>query len=92
MLVRRGSEARRRALRRSEAYFPYFAMRIRYDDESARAALAPRGIEAPSLRSYFDRLMEFARTAEWGRRQIPRHQAIGSSLPGESPAPHSIAA
>jgi thioester reductase-like protein len=92
VLVRQGSESRRRALRRSEAYFPYFAMRIRYEDDGARSALTPLGIEAPPLRSYFDRLMEFARTAEWGRRKIPRHEAFGSLLPGERPAPQPIAA
>jgi hypothetical protein len=76
LLVRRGSEARRRALRRSEVYFPYFTMRTRYDNSAARKALAPRGIEAPPLASYFDRLMAFAQAADWGRRPVRRHEAI----------------
>jgi long-chain acyl-CoA synthetase len=83
ILVRRGSEARRRALRRSEVYFPYFAMRMRYDDALAREALRPLGIEAPALRSYFERLMGFAEAAEWGRRPIERHGTLTSARPGD---------
>jgi thioester reductase-like protein len=76
LLVRSGSEARRRALRRSEVYFPYFAMRTRYDNSTAREALAPKGIEAPPLASYFNRLMSFAQAAAWGRRPVARHEVI----------------
>ena len=78
VLVRQGSESRRRALRRSEVYFPYFAMRTRYDNAEARGALEPHGIEVPPLATYFDRLLSFAIAAEWGRRTVPRHEAIGS--------------
>jgi thioester reductase-like protein len=77
LLVRQGSEARRRALRRSEVYFPYFAMRTRYDNAAARAALAPLGIEVPPLATYFSRLLEYATAAEWGHRPVPRHEVIG---------------
>jgi thioester reductase-like protein len=79
ILVRTGSERRRRALRRSEVFFPYFAMRARYDNTRAREALAPLGIEPPPLRAYFHRLMDFARAAEWGRRPRARREAIGVS-------------
>ena len=78
LLVRSGSEARRRALRRSEVYFPYFAMRTRYDNSTARKALAPAGIEAPPLASYFHRLLSFAQAADWGRRPVARHEVIPS--------------
>jgi thioester reductase-like protein len=78
VLVRQGSESRRRALRRSEVYFPYFAMRTRYDNAEARGALEPHGIEVPPLATYFNRLLSFAMAAEWGRRTVPRHEAIGS--------------
>jgi thioester reductase-like protein len=77
VLLRQGSESRRRALRRSEVYFPYFAMRTRYDNEAARGALGPLGIEVPPLPTYFNRLLEYATAAEWGRRPVPRHEAIG---------------
>jgi thioester reductase-like protein len=78
ILVRTGSERRRRALRRSEAFFPYFDVRTRYEDRETREALAPQ-LEAPPLGSYFDRLMDFAVAADWGRRPIPRDQAEGAA-------------
>jgi long-chain acyl-CoA synthetase len=92
VLVRTGSEARRRALRRSEVYFPYFAMRTHYDNEYAREVLAPLGIEVPPLSSYFERLMRFAGAAEWGRRPVARHEVVGRPRPDPDRAPEPIAA
>jgi thioester reductase-like protein len=46
-------------LRRMEVYFPYFSMRVRFDDRR----LGP----APPVESYFHRLVEFAERARWGR-------------------------
>ena len=86
LLVRSGSEARRRALRRSEVYFPYFAMRTRYDNSTARKALAPAGIEAPPLASYFHRLLSFAQAADWGRRSVARHEVIPSRFAARTAA------
>ena len=76
LLVRRGGAKRRRALQRSEAFFPYFSMRVRYDDTLATSALRTQGIDVPSLPSYFDRLMDFALTADWGRSPVPRHEVV----------------
>jgi thioester reductase-like protein len=45
-------------LRRMEVYFPYFSMRVRFDDRR----LGP----APPVESYFHRLVEFAERARWG--------------------------
>jgi thioester reductase-like protein len=47
-------------LRRMEVYFPYFSMRVRFDDRR----LGP----APPVEGYFHRLVEFAERARWGRR------------------------
>jgi nucleoside-diphosphate-sugar epimerase len=47
------------ALRRMEVYFPYFSMRVRFDD----SRLGP----APPVEGYFHRLVEFAEKARWGR-------------------------
>jgi thioester reductase-like protein len=80
VLVRTGPETRRRALRRSEPFFPYFAMNTRYDDGEARAALASSGIEPPPLASYFERLIDYALRAEWGRKQIPRHRVLAPGI------------
>jgi thioester reductase-like protein len=96
ILVRRGNEARRRALRRSEVYFPYFAMSTRFDDAIAREALLPLGIEAPPLRTYFERIVDFAHAADWGRsnrgrppdpagRRTTPIRAAGLSAPRSAP-------
>ena len=77
LLVRTGSQARRRALRRSEAFFPYFAMGVRYDDTRTRQALREHRIEAPPLSSYFGRLVDYAQAAAWGRNSPQRHATAG---------------
>ncbi len=71
LLLRAGPRRRRRFLRATEAYLPYFAMRVRYDDSAARAALGPALAPAP-LEAYFDRLVDYALAADWGRRPLPR--------------------
>jgi thioester reductase-like protein len=47
-------------LRRMEVYFPYFSMRVRFDDRR----LGP----GPRVESYFHRLVRYAQAARWGRR------------------------
>jgi thioester reductase-like protein len=47
-------------LRRMEVYFPYFAMRVRFDDRR----LGP----GPRVESYFHRLVRYAERARWGRK------------------------
>ena len=74
-------ERQRRALQRSEVFFPYFSTRVRYDNRRARVSLAPVGVAASPLESYFHRLVEFALLAEWGRVQIPRCGEIGQLTP-----------
>jgi len=72
LLKRRAPERRRQALERLEAFFPYFAMDVTYDDRRARGALAPSGIEAPPIGGYFGRLMDFAERSHWGKRRVER--------------------
>jgi thioester reductase-like protein len=80
LLVRSGRDERyRRALERSEVFFPYFAARVVYDDRRCRVALRGSAIAPPSLRDYFDKLVEFALAAEWGRRPIPRAHTVNGS-------------
>jgi len=80
LAVRTASPRRRRFLRATEAYLPYFAMRVRYDDSGARAALGPAIAPAP-LAAYFDRLVDYALLAEWGRRPVPRAAAVAPTVP-----------
>ena len=57
-------------LRRMEVYFPYFSMRVRFDDRG----LGP----APPVESYFGRLIEFAEEARWGRGSA----VVGAAVAG----------
>jgi thioester reductase-like protein len=75
IVEKRAPASARRLLASNEVYFPYFEMRVRYDDARARAILEPRGITPAPLRSYFDRLMDYAQAARWGRREVARTRA-----------------
>ena len=86
LLVRTGPERRRRALRRIETFFPYFAMRVRFDDRRARARLARAGLRVTPVEAYLPRLIEFARAAEWGRRPLKRRRWARAESDRRSPA------
>ena len=72
---------RRRQLRRTESYFPYFAIGTTYDERCARAALDPLEIRPSPLPDYFDRLVDYAQCAQWGRRSPERPRRSGSEQP-----------
>lgn len=82
--LRRTPRAARRLLKRNEVYFPYFGMRMRFDDSDAREILDPLGIHPSPLLDYFPALVEFAQAARWGRHPIDRAQA--RVLKGIAPA------
>jgi long-chain acyl-CoA synthetase len=65
----------RDGLDRSRVFFPYFSMRVRYSDARARRALEPAGVAAAPIESYFDRLVDYALLARWGRAPLTRAQA-----------------
>jgi thioester reductase-like protein len=77
LLLRRAKGARRKALERSEIYFPYFDAQVEYESARTSAALRPLGIEVPPIGDYFERLMEFAQSCEWGRAPLARSEATG---------------
>ena len=76
LVMRRVAPSTRRLLERSEIYFPYFAMRLRFDDARSRALLEPMGIAPARLEDYFGRIVDFARAARWGRRPLDRAAAV----------------
>jgi long-chain acyl-CoA synthetase len=92
LLVRRGDERRRRALRGLEVFFPYLRMRVRFDDARARSRLEPAGISAPPLERYFSRLVDFAERARWGKAAPTRAEAHGRCTPrgGRPPKTPSV--
>ncbi|MBA3263756.1 MAG: SDR family oxidoreductase [Thermoleophilaceae bacterium] len=69
LLLPRLSRARRDGLRRMEVYFPYFSMRVRFADR--------RHPPAPPVERYFERVLDFAEHARWGRRPVERPPAAG---------------
>jgi thioester reductase-like protein len=97
LLVRSAPDERsRRALIRSEVFFPYFTMRVGFDNRRARVALRGSGIATTPLQGYFERLMQFALAAEWGRRHMTRASAStapsfrAAAAPAPRARPHSI--
>jgi long-chain acyl-CoA synthetase len=56
---------RRRFLRATQTYLPYFEIGVTYDNARAREALAPAIAPAP-LGAYFDALVDYALLARWG--------------------------
>jgi thioester reductase-like protein len=74
-------ERQRRALMRSEVFFPYFAARTAFDDRRARVALRAARVHTTPLRTYFERLIEFALAADWGRQAISRAGAVRAGPP-----------
>ena len=79
LLVRQSRGAKRRWLEQAPVFFPYFALRVRHDTTRAQAALADCGIAPPPLPDYFERLVDFAHAARWGRRTLSRMDAAGSA-------------
>ena len=75
LLLRTMRGRRRGALKRSEALFPYFAMKVRFENRRTRARLRRAGLEAPSVDGYLDRLLDFAVASRWGRDPVSRVEA-----------------
>jgi thioester reductase-like protein len=77
---------RRRFLKATETYLPYFAIGATYDNSHARAALSPAIAPAP-LATYFDELVGYAIEARWGARPLTRAAAHGTTRPAEALIP-----
>jgi thioester reductase-like protein len=75
VLVRLTGNRARRVLERTRVLFPYFTMRVRFDDRRTRKRLAPAGIQPPRPESYLDKLLAFAVASRWGRRRMSRSEA-----------------
>jgi long-chain acyl-CoA synthetase len=54
---------------------PYFDVRARFDDTRARRVLGAVGLAPSPVEGYFDRLIDYAREAGWGRRPMSRWAA-----------------
>ena len=85
-LLCRTQPRRRRFLRATESYLPYFAIAVTYDNARARAALSPAITPAP-LAEYFDALVDYALLARWGARAPARAAVAGARRPATPVAP-----
>jgi thioester reductase-like protein len=74
-LLRRRGGRLRRGLERSSVFFPYFSMDVTYENAQTRRRLEPAGIAVPPIDSYFDRLLDYAVAADWGRSSLTRAEA-----------------
>ncbi|HEX3316766.1 MAG TPA: SDR family oxidoreductase [Solirubrobacteraceae bacterium] len=74
-VLRRASPRTRRALQRSEVYFPYLSLGVRFDDRRARELLEPRGLRPAPMEEHFDAMVDFAEAARWGKNPISRARA-----------------
>jgi thioester reductase-like protein len=68
------TDAQARVLHRARVYFPYFGLRVRFDDRATRAVLEPTGVRTEPLHRYFDTLMDYAQRAQWGRAPLTPHE------------------
>jgi nucleoside-diphosphate-sugar epimerase len=75
LVLRRAGPRARRALRRSEIFFPYFSLGVRFDDRRARALLDPLDIRPVPMTKHFGAMVDFAEAARWGKNPISRARA-----------------
>jgi long-chain acyl-CoA synthetase len=73
------AEPERRALDRARVYFPYFDLRVHFDDRHTRSLLSPAGVRTAPLSAYFDELMDYAERTSWGRSPLPRRELVGAA-------------
>jgi hypothetical protein len=62
-------------LQEAGVYLPYFGIESTLDDDRARALLGPLGLGAVPLRDYFERIIDYAERARWGKRTVTREAA-----------------
>jgi thioester reductase-like protein len=60
----------------AETFVPYFDVRCRFTDPRALELLGRAGVQKPDPRDYLGRLVDYARTAAWGKRGISRQAAM----------------
>jgi long-chain acyl-CoA synthetase len=83
LAVRLGSRPARQGLRKNEVFYPYFSMRIFYDDRRARRRLEPAGIRVTPVERYFGALADFATRTSWGKVELTRVQASSAAAHGQ---------
>src|SRR3954452_17499734 len=86
-ILRRAYRGKRKLqLQKGAEFLPYFSMRQSFESGRARAALEPLGLTPPPLRDYFDRLLDYAVVARWGRSSVSRAEARARVADGSAAA------
>ena len=62
---------RREIMRKGRVYMPYFSYRAQFDTTETRAVVAPQGLRLPTVREYFETLIDYAVATDWGKRKSP---------------------
>ncbi|HEX4760946.1 MAG TPA: SDR family oxidoreductase [Thermoleophilaceae bacterium] len=79
LVLRSAGERARKGLEQLAVFFPYFSMKVQYDDSRAREQLEPAGIRVSPVDGYFHRLLDYAQESHWGKK--PRGRAEARGLP-----------
>jgi thioester reductase-like protein len=79
LVLRQAGERARKGLEKLAVFFPYFSMKVHYDDARAREQLEPAGIRVTPVDGYFHRLLDYAQDSHWGKK--PRGRAETRGLP-----------
>jgi hypothetical protein len=70
---------RREIMRKGKVYMPYFSYHAQFDTTETRAVVAPQGLRLPTVREYFETLIDYAVATDWGKRKTP---PVPSGAPG----------
>lgn len=57
-----------KTLKLGEPYYPYFSLKLEYDNRQTLEMLKPVGIYPPRISEFFERLFRYCVETEWGKR------------------------
>jgi hypothetical protein len=67
-----------KTLKLGEPYYPYFALKLEYDNRQALDMLKPAGIYPPNVHEYFERIFRYCIETDWGKRTANHSSKVGS--------------
>ena len=76
-----------KTLRLGEPYYPYFALKLQFDNTAAARVLTPSGIVPSAPQLFFDRLFRYCVESDWGHKQESAIKLLNLPLPMEENRP-----
>jgi long-chain acyl-CoA synthetase len=61
---------KREVMKTARVYLPYLSFQAKFSTEQTRAALEPKGLVPPTVREYFQTLVDYAIRTDWGKRCV----------------------